>query len=1132
MRTLPVPRSVTDVAVTSDPGADGAYAIGEAVAVTVTFSEPMTVTTAGNPVAGPRIALTLGTETRHAAYSSGSGGTDLVFRYTVAEGDADTDGIAVAADALELNGGAIAAGDGNAAALAHTALAAQAGHKVDGVRPTVASASVTGTALTVTFDEPLGAADSLANGAFAVKRTPKGGTEGSVDLAGSPAISGATLTLTLAEAAMFTDTDIKVSYTRPTAGSGNAVVDAAGNAAESFAEQAVANDSPPSCAEGNQELVLPSHLTLTATDSTVTVSYDNQSPVSQRFQLCKAGSSAVAQDSGLTGETTWTFAGLDPDTDHWVRAQEFSTGFSNWKHVRTLPAPPSVTGVTVTSDPGSDGAYAIGEAIALTVAFDGNVTVTTAGDPVAGPRIAVVLGTETRFATYASGSGETDLVFRYTVAEGDADADGIATGANRLVLSGGAIRDGHGQAAALAHAALAAQPGHRVDGVRPEPESASTNGTTLTVTFDEPLGAAASLANGAFTVKRTPQGGTEGNADLAGSPTVSGRTVTLTLAAALEGTDTDIKVSYAKPAAGSGNAVVDAAGNAAESFADQDVTNFSGSAAHADISAVTVVSRPRLDADGDGTNDTYGAGQKIVLDVTWDEAVTWDASAAGAEVRVRLDIGGTRRFATLATGGETTGSGSRLRFAYTVAAGDRDVDGFAVATGSGGNVVTLRSGAVLTDAGGADARRRHPGLSAGAGHRVNGSAAAPANKAPVFDNDDDPDTDNRDLGLVPTEGGLPSSVAAAESDFSDPDGDPLTFTLGTSRPDVFVTGAPRWHRGRIDVIYRHGCQFANLSPPITASPFHDAVTLTASDPEGASVEVTMRTRTPFTRCPAFASASVNGATLAVTFDGDLVFGVPGADEFEVRVDGTVVPLAATGPVTRSGRILTLALAWPVTEGQAVTVSYAPDAEAMTASSAKVMCRGGGRLLRQGGRQQHAGAERAVRPGRPGHRPAGPPDADRDDVGGHGLVRQPGGCRPDVPALQGRHERGRAGLRADGRDVVDLRQPGRRHGPLGAGEGKRQRVLELEAHPHADRAAVGDGSDGVLGPGRGRHLRHRRDNRADGGVQRGGDGDDGGRLRGGSAHRVHAGDGDAARGLRLGQRHAVARVRLHGGRGRG
>ena len=149
----------------------GPYAVGEVIALTATFNVAVTVDTTGGT---PRIPFTLGTATKHAAYHSGSGTTALVFRYTVAAGDADSDGITVAQNALELNGGTIADSSSNAATLTHAALAASADHTVDTVRPTLSSAAVSGTTLTLTFNEALGAASSLANSAFTVKKTPPG----------------------------------------------------------------------------------------------------------------------------------------------------------------------------------------------------------------------------------------------------------------------------------------------------------------------------------------------------------------------------------------------------------------------------------------------------------------------------------------------------------------------------------------------------------------------------------------------------------------------------------------------------------------------------------------------------------------------------------------------------------------------------------------------------------------------------------------------------------------------------------------------------------------------------------------------------------------------------------------------
>ena len=125
----PTVPTIESVAVTSDPGGDGGYAIGDEIQVGLTFSEAVTVTGA------PQLTLDVGGRNRTAEYSEGSTTTQLLFTYTVASGDEDTDGIAVVANSLALNGGAIRAGSTNAA-LTHAALQAN-DHKVDGIAPTV-----------------------------------------------------------------------------------------------------------------------------------------------------------------------------------------------------------------------------------------------------------------------------------------------------------------------------------------------------------------------------------------------------------------------------------------------------------------------------------------------------------------------------------------------------------------------------------------------------------------------------------------------------------------------------------------------------------------------------------------------------------------------------------------------------------------------------------------------------------------------------------------------------------------------------------------------------------------------------------------------------------------------------------
>ena len=136
-------------------GAAEGYAIGDVIAVEIEFTEAVSVTTTSS--ARPEIGIEIGTETRKAVYVSGSGNVQLRFEYEVAEGDADTDGIAIPANALSApTGSAIrtSAGD-RTVQLSHDAIPADAARNVDGVRPTATEASVAGPTVTVTWSEAL-----------------------------------------------------------------------------------------------------------------------------------------------------------------------------------------------------------------------------------------------------------------------------------------------------------------------------------------------------------------------------------------------------------------------------------------------------------------------------------------------------------------------------------------------------------------------------------------------------------------------------------------------------------------------------------------------------------------------------------------------------------------------------------------------------------------------------------------------------------------------------------------------------------------------------------------------------------------------------------------------------------------
>ena len=126
--------SIAAIAVSSSPDANtgSQYAIGKTIAVTATFDEAIVLTGA------PTLKIKVGTAEKSASCArKGATGDDakkLVCSYTVAEGDLDADGIAVEAGKLA---GTIKDAADNAATLTYTAIAAQSGHKVDGVKPTI-----------------------------------------------------------------------------------------------------------------------------------------------------------------------------------------------------------------------------------------------------------------------------------------------------------------------------------------------------------------------------------------------------------------------------------------------------------------------------------------------------------------------------------------------------------------------------------------------------------------------------------------------------------------------------------------------------------------------------------------------------------------------------------------------------------------------------------------------------------------------------------------------------------------------------------------------------------------------------------------------------------------------------------
>ncbi|MCD9026407.1 S-layer homology domain-containing protein [Cohnella silvisoli] len=165
------------------------------------------------------------------------------------------------------------------------------------------------------------------------------------------------------------------------------------------------------------------------------------------------------------------------------------TTVSNNYFVDTIA--PSVISVSVPAG----GTYGAGANLDFIVNMDEPVVVDTNGGF---PSIALVVGTQTVYATYVSGSGTNALTFRYTVQTPQSDSNGITIGA--LSLNGGMIQDAIGVDAILTLNSVGSTAGvninSSIDGKPPEingvgvPNAATYKaGDTLlfTINTDEPV---------------------------------------------------------------------------------------------------------------------------------------------------------------------------------------------------------------------------------------------------------------------------------------------------------------------------------------------------------------------------------------------------------------------------------------------------------------------------------------------------------------------------------------------------------------------------------------------------------------------------------------------------------------------
>ena len=368
---------VTDISFSSSPARDNTYELGETIEVRVAFDRAVAAT------GKPQVALTIGTQTRHATLSSWSR-QSLQFSYSVQEEDRDEDGISIAANALLPNGGTIRAAVGTTQVdLTHGAVAAERRSNVNG--ELVAPPRVRDIAL---LSSPV-RGDTYEVGE---------------------------------------EVEVVVEFDRAVTATGKP------------------------------------HVALTIGTETRQATFFGWSRQSLFFKYAvqeadrdQDGISIAANSLSLNGGTVKAADGTtDADLTHEAVAADRRSKVNGG-----LITPPSVWGIAFDSSPARGTTYELGETIDVRVEFDRAVMVTGS------PQVALTIGSQTRQAVYSpSWRGPRYAHFSYAVQEGDRDDDGISIAANALALNEGTIKHAGDRTtdADLTHGAVAANPTRKVNG--------------------------------------------------------------------------------------------------------------------------------------------------------------------------------------------------------------------------------------------------------------------------------------------------------------------------------------------------------------------------------------------------------------------------------------------------------------------------------------------------------------------------------------------------------------------------------------------------------------------------------------------------------------------------------------------
>ncbi|MCW8209040.1 hypothetical protein D8B24_18925, partial [Verminephrobacter aporrectodeae subsp. tuberculatae] len=428
-----------------------------------------------------------------------------------------------------------------------------------------------------------------------------------------------------------------VAYADPTTGNdANAIQDAAGNDATSFAATAVTNNTPAPADTAAPQLITTGDSRPKVTGDQLVLSFSDtgnldadttHTPANGAFTVLVDGvANAVTNvtvepqaktvtltlTTAVTSDQTVTVAYADPTTGNDANAIQDATGndaasFAATAVTNNTPAPADTTAPALIIT-GDSRPKVTGDQLVLSFSDTGNLDADLAHKPANGAFTVLVNGVANAVTNVTVEPQAKTVTLTLATAVTSDQSVTVAYADPTTGNDANAIQDAAGNdAASFAATAVTNNTPAPADNTAPEFSSAAVNGSQLVLTYTEAntLDPAVLAGNAGFTVNTAA--GTAAITVNSAVVSATAKTVTLTLSRAVTSAET-VTVSYTKPS--SGAVVQDAAGNDAVDFNSRAVTNTTPRVPNEELTVDITIADSALTA-GETTTFTFTFSEPV-----------------------------------------------------------------------------------------------------------------------------------------------------------------------------------------------------------------------------------------------------------------------------------------------------------------------------------------------------------------------------------------------------------------------------------------------------------------------------------------------------------------------------------------